>query len=109
EPQTSKVWVRWTPKIQTSGKYEISAFVPARHATTLNARYKINNVKGSTTEIVVNLEQMKYSNTWVVLGVYDLDRATVGAGTVFLNDLTGETGKEIAFDALRWRQVVTTT
>jgi murein DD-endopeptidase MepM/ murein hydrolase activator NlpD len=109
EPQTSKVWTRWTPKIQTSGKYEIAAFVPARHATTLNARYKINGVKGSNTELVVNLEQSKYSNTWVVLGVYDLDRATVGAGTVFLNDLTGETGKEIAFDALRWKQIITTT
>src|SRR5690606_5903849 len=28
------------------------------------------------------------------------------AGVVFLNDLTGEDNKEIAFDALRWRQVV---
>jgi murein DD-endopeptidase MepM/ murein hydrolase activator NlpD len=28
---------------------------------------------------------------------------------VFLNDLTGESGAEIAFDAIRWRQIVTTT
>jgi murein DD-endopeptidase MepM/ murein hydrolase activator NlpD len=106
EPQTSKVWARWTPQITVSGKYEISVFVAARHATTENARYKINGVKGTTTELVVNVPQARYSNQWVVLGVYDLDKATTGAGTVFLNDLTGETGKEIGFDAIRWRQVI---
>jgi murein DD-endopeptidase MepM/ murein hydrolase activator NlpD len=106
EPQTSKVWARWTPQISVSGKYEIAVFVAARHATTENARYKINGVKGTTTELVVNVPQARYSNQWVVLGVYNLDKATTGAGTVFLNDLTGETGKEIAFDAIRWRQVI---
>jgi murein DD-endopeptidase MepM/ murein hydrolase activator NlpD len=106
EPQTSKVWARWTPQITVSGKYEIAVFVAARHATTENARYKVNGVKGSNSELVVNVPQARYSNYWVVLGVYDLDKATTGAGTVFLNDLTGETGKEIAFDAIRWRQVI---
>jgi murein DD-endopeptidase MepM/ murein hydrolase activator NlpD len=106
EPQTSKVWARWTPQIRTAGKYEIAVFVSGRHGTTNNARYKINNVKGSNSEIVVSVDQLRYSNQWVVLGVYDLDPATIGAGTVFLNDLTGETGREIGFDALRWRQIV---
>lgn len=106
EPQTSKVWARWTPQIRQSGKYEIAAFVPARHATTRNARFKINNVKGASGEIVVNLDQSRHSNQWVSLGVFELDRAAAGAGTVFLNDLTGETGLEITFDALRWQQVM---
>jgi murein DD-endopeptidase MepM/ murein hydrolase activator NlpD len=109
EPQTSKVWARWTPAIPESGKYEVAVFVSARHATTENARYKINGVKGSNAEIVVNVSQARYGNQWVVLGVYDLDKTTTGAGTVFLNDLTGETGKEIGFDAIRWRQVVAPT
>ncbi len=106
EPQTSKVWARWTPFIQQSGKYEVATFVPARHGTTRNARFKINGVKGASSEIVVNVDQSRYSNQWVVLGVYDLEKGTAGAGTVFLNDLTGESNLEIAFDALRWTQII---
>lgn len=109
EPQTSKVWARWSPGITISGRYEIAAFVPARHSTTTNARFKIANIKGSTGEILVNIDQSRQGNQWVTLGVFELDRATNGAGTVLLNDLTGETGKEIAFDALRWRQITTPT
>ncbi|MCA0452978.1 MAG: peptidoglycan DD-metalloendopeptidase family protein [Chloroflexi bacterium] len=108
EPQTSKVWGRWTPRITVSGKYEIAAFIPGRHSSTQNARFKINSVKGATGEIIVNLNQSRYSNEWVTLGVYELDKNTANAGTVFLNDLTGETGKEIVFDAIRFRQLVTT-
>ncbi len=108
EPQTSKVWGRWTPQITVSGKYEIAVFIPGRHSNTQNARFKINNIKGVTGEIIVNLDQSRYSNEWVTLGVYDLEKTTVGAGTVFLNDLTGETGKEIVFDALRYRQLLST-
>jgi murein DD-endopeptidase MepM/ murein hydrolase activator NlpD len=107
EQQTSKVWARWSPQIPESGKYEVAVFVAARHATTRNARYKINNVKGSNGEILVSVDQYRASDEWVTLGVFDLDRATSGAGTVFLNDVTGEAGLEIAFDALRWRQVLT--
>lgn len=107
EAQTSKVWGRWTPQILVSGKYEIAAFVPGRHSTSQNARYKINSIKGSTSEAIVNLNQSRYSNEWVTLGIYDLDKATIGAGTVFLNDLTGETDREIVFDALRYRQLLT--
>jgi murein DD-endopeptidase MepM/ murein hydrolase activator NlpD len=107
EPQTSKVWARWSPQIGVTGKYEVAAFVPARHATTRNARFKINNVKGSNSEIVVNIDQSRSRDEWVTLGVFELDKTTANAGTVFLNDLTGETGLEIAFDAIRWRQIIT--
>lgn len=106
EAATSQVWTRWTPQLKQSGKYEISVFVPARHATTHNARYKINNVKGVAGELIVSVDQYRYSNQWVALGVYELDKNTPNAGTVFLNDLTGETYLEIAFDALRWQQVI---
>ncbi|HEX2908574.1 MAG TPA: peptidoglycan DD-metalloendopeptidase family protein, partial [Phototrophicaceae bacterium] len=78
------------------------------HGTTRNARFKINNIKGASGEVVVSIDQSRYYNQWISLGIFDLDKATPGAGTVFLNDLTGETGLEIAFDALRWRQIVST-
>ncbi len=107
EARSSKVWVGWSPALQVSGKYEIATFVPARHATTTNARFKINGVQGAASEVMVPIDQSRYSNQWITLGIYDLDKNSNGAGTVFLNDLTGETGKEIAFDAMRWRRVTT--
>jgi murein DD-endopeptidase MepM/ murein hydrolase activator NlpD len=106
ETQTSKATAKWSPTLPNSGKYEVSAFIPARHATSTNARYKIHGVRGSNTEVLVTLNQSLHSNTWVTLGVFDIDKSAVNAGVVFLNDLTGETNKEIAFDAMRWRVVL---
>ena len=106
ETRTSKMVGRWTPEITTSDKYEIAVFVPARHATTKNARFKLHGVKGTGTELLITVDQSQYRNQWVTLGVFDLDKTTANAGTIFLNDLTGEIGKEIAFDAIRWRRVI---
>lgn len=104
--QRSAVWAQWSPVLPKSGRYEVSAFVPGRHATTQRARYKIHGVKGSTGEVIVELDQSRYSNQWVPLGIFEFDRGTVNAGAVFLNDLTYENNLEIAFDALRWREVL---
>ena len=104
--QRSAVWAQWSPALPKSGRYEVSAFVPGRHATTLRARYKIHGVKGSTGEVVVELDQSRYFNQWVPLGIFEFDRGTVNAGAVFLNDLTYENNLEIAFDAMRWREVL---
>lgn len=109
EKQTSKVWVRWGITLPQSGKYEVSAFIPSRHASTSNARYKVQGVKGSNTEVLVNVDQSRYRNAWVTLGVFEFDKSTVNAGVVFLNDVTGEIDREIAFDAMRWRRVVETS
>jgi len=105
EPQTSKVAARWSPVMQNSGKYEITTFVPARHSTTKNARYKIHGVRGTTSEVIVSVDQSKQRNTWVKLGIFDFDKNAINAGVVFLNDLTGESDLEIAFDAVRWRRI----
>jgi murein DD-endopeptidase MepM/ murein hydrolase activator NlpD len=111
EATGSKVWVQWSPKLPASGKYEVAAFVPTRHATTKNARYKIHGVRGATNEVRAQVDQSRYKNQWVTLGVFDIDKSAVNAGAVFLNDLTFETatGLEIAFDAIRWRQVLDDT
>jgi murein DD-endopeptidase MepM/ murein hydrolase activator NlpD len=106
EAQVSKAAVRWSIQLPESAKYEVSTFVPARHATTQNARFKIHGVRGSSTEILVTVDQSVHDNQWVSLGVFDFDKNAMNAGTVFLNDLTGETDKEIAFDAIRWRKVI---
>lgn len=106
ETQMSRAAARWSAPLRESGKYEVSVFIPGRHATTKNARYKVHGVRGSSTEILVTIDQSVHSNHWVSLGVFDFDMNAINAGMVFLNDLTGESGKEIAFDAARWRKVV---
>jgi murein DD-endopeptidase MepM/ murein hydrolase activator NlpD len=106
EPHTSKVWAEWRTDLPESGLYQISVFIPARHATTRQARYKIHAVRGTNTEIIVDINQSIHRNEWVPLGVFDLVKGAPNAGKVFLNDVTGESGREIAFDAVRLREIV---
>lgn len=106
ETRTSKVVARWTPTLTSSARYEIAVFVPQRHSATQNARYKLHGVRGTTSETLIAVDQSRYRNQWVTLGVFELDRGLANAGSLFLNDLTGESGKEIAFDAFRIRRVV---
>lgn len=103
---SSQVWARWDPQLVASGWYEVSVFTPARHATTDRARFKLHGAIGSSAELEIPIRQSRYYNLWVSLGVFQFDANDARAGVVFLNDLTGEDGKEIAFDAVRWRQVV---
>jgi len=106
ETQTAKVWAEWKANLTESGVYQISVFVPARHATARQARYKIHGVRGTTSEVIVDINQAVHRNEWVPLGLFDLVKETPKAGKVFLNDVTGETGKEIAFDAIRIRRLI---
>ncbi|MBK9749708.1 MAG: peptidoglycan DD-metalloendopeptidase family protein [Chloroflexi bacterium] len=82
---------------------------PTRHATTLNARFKLHGVRGTSAETIIPVDQSRFRDQWVTLGVFDIDKNLANAGSIFLNDLTGESGKEIAFDAIRWRRVLTAT
>ncbi len=103
---TSAVWARWDPQLSESGWYEVSAFVPGKHATTNNARFKLHNVQNRPGETEIAISQDRYFDLWIPLGVFNFNASDSTAGVVFLNDLTGETGREIAFDAIRWRQVM---
>ena len=109
ETYTSKVWAEWKTDLEESGNYQISVFVPSRHATTRKARYKIHGIRGTTTEVIVDINQSNHRNEWVPLGVFDLVKGAPNAGKVFLNDVTTESDKEIAFDAVRLRQIITLT
>lgn len=108
EVRTSKVWAEWRDDLPKSGLYEISVFVPSRHATTRRARYKVHGIVGTDTEVVIDINQHINRNAWLPLGIFDLDRNMPNAGRVFLNDVTGEQGKSIAFDAVRFRRIVST-
>jgi murein DD-endopeptidase MepM/ murein hydrolase activator NlpD len=106
EVRQSKVWAQWSPRLAVSGRYEVATFVPSRHATTRNARYKIHGVKGQGGEVTIAVDQSRYKNQWVTLGIFEFDISTPNAGTVFLNDLTQESDATIAFDSIRWRQII---
>lgn len=107
--RSSTVWAEWKTDLPASGMYQIAVFVPSTHATTRRARYKIHGIRGTTTEVVVDINQSKYHDEWVPLGIFDLVKGAPNAGKVFLNDVTGESDKEIAFDAVRLRQVLAVT
>jgi murein DD-endopeptidase MepM/ murein hydrolase activator NlpD len=109
QARRSQVWARWDPQLSASGWYEVSAFVPSVHATTLNGRFKIHGVQGRAGELLSVVPQQRLNNVWAPLGVFYFDANNRTAGVVFLNDLTGENGLDIAFDALRWRQVLNVT
>ncbi len=100
-----RIWALWRPNIPQRGTYEVSVFVPGRHATTRQAHYHIHGVAGTGQEIIVKLDQSRYSDQWVPLVVYEFDNLPEGA-QVNLTDLTYEGDREIAFTAMRWRQVV---
>ncbi len=105
--RSSRVWAEWKTELPESGMYQIAVFIPSQNATTERARYKIHGIRGTTTEVVVDLRQSKYNDEWVPLGIFDLVKGAPNAGKVFLNDVTGEANKQIAFDAVRFRQVIT--
>ncbi len=101
----SGVWAAWLPQIKKSGQYELLAWVPGLHATTQKARYFIHGVVGQASAIPVELNQQRFYDAWVSLGLYQLDANHPQSGMVNLNNLTGEYDKEIAFAGMRWRPV----
>ncbi|MCA9892615.1 MAG: peptidoglycan DD-metalloendopeptidase family protein [Anaerolineae bacterium] len=107
ETNISKVWVEWKTDLPESGRYEIATFVPTRNATTTKARYKVHGIRGTNTEVVVDINQWQNRNQWVTIGIFDLVKGQLNAGKVFLNDVTGEPDKVIAFDAVRFRRIIT--
>jgi murein DD-endopeptidase MepM/ murein hydrolase activator NlpD len=106
---SSTVWARWDPELAESGWYEISTFVPSNHASTTRARFKVHKARSRPTELEIPIAQDRYFDLWVPLGVFYFDATDPTAGVVFLNDLTGERQKEIAFDSIRWRAVLDQT
>ena len=98
-------WARWQARLPQSGLYEIAVFVPNRYATTRRARYRITGIYGTDADVVVDINQFIKRNSWEALGVFDLDRNKPQAGVVQLDDVTGESGKFIAFDAVRYRRI----
>jgi hypothetical protein len=103
---SSTVWARWDPQLPTGGFWEVSAFVASQHATTTSARFKIHGIVGGVSDYAAPIAEIPIDDLWVSLGIYNFQSGDTTAGVIFLNDLTGENNREIAFDAIRWRQVL---
>ncbi len=101
DENVSNVYVSWHSGITQAGWYRIEAYVPAQHATSGNARYKIHGIKDRPEEYLISAAQSGVNNDWMMLGTFQIDPTHSQPGAVYLDDRTFEQGREIAFDAVR--------
>lgn len=98
DPTRSVHHAIWRPTL-APGPYDVQVYIPACGPLepTRSARYRITHA-GQVREVVI--DQAAAAGTWVSLGVYEFDGG--GAQLVELNNLTGEEGKAVHFDAIAW-------
>jgi len=90
-------YVTWTAKIPVTGNYEVFTYIPTVNASATNARYKVYYNGGMQTVII---NQAPIYGQWVSLGIFPFLQGN--SGYVRLGDGTGEQGKKVAFDAMKW-------
>ena len=90
---------RWIAPISNAGNYEVFAYIPGDHASTTNARYEIHHFGKKDVRA---LNQSRYANEFVSLGIYYFDGSDYESVT--LSDSTGESpdSTQIAFDAIKF-------
>jgi hypothetical protein len=94
-------YVTWTPTISAAGNYEIQAFIPGgTGCTAVNANYKVHH-NGGVTNVVI--DQTQNSGQWVSLGTYSL--AAGQSAYVYLGDSSSVGSQNIAFDAMKFRNI----
>ena len=98
---TVGAWAQWSiPTTIKSGRYEIWAYLPEDHATTMQAEYSIYHADGSNlNQIVAQGEFENRAAEWVSLGTYNLNPGT--SSVMIKNARLGNIG----VDALRLVQV----
>jgi murein DD-endopeptidase MepM/ murein hydrolase activator NlpD len=89
-------WAIWGASIPAAGLYNVYAYWPSNAANTRSARYQIFHATGSTT---VTVDQGVGGNEFVLIGSFSMGRGPVA---VILTDYTGESGKRVYFDAIKW-------
>jgi murein DD-endopeptidase MepM/ murein hydrolase activator NlpD len=56
--------------------------------------------------VLVYVNQNRFSDTWVSLGIYELDANNPASGQVNLTNYSGEEQRRIAFSDVRWRPAI---
>lgn len=91
----------WSPNLPKNGQYKVLVYIPQNYATATNAVYTVTSNGNSSTPVPV--DQSAYSSAWVDIGTYSLHKT--GSPNVVLTGNTGESGKVIAVDAVRFQFV----
>ena len=97
EPEKAENDASWETTLNDNNYYEIMAFIPpCGKAASRQAIYRINN-NGEQREVWV--DQALQSGRWASLGIYNMKP---GFSKVSLNDITGDSGQAVRFDAMMW-------
>jgi hypothetical protein len=97
DPQQSENRARWSPQLPGAGFYEAMAYIPAcGKPATRSARYRV--LHDSTAQEVL-VDQEAVAGSWISLGVYHVNDPAVA---VELSDVTGDDGRVVRFDAVKW-------
>ncbi|MEP6775818.1 MAG: S-layer homology domain-containing protein, partial [Chloroflexota bacterium] len=94
----------WTAQVPVTGYYDLYAFIPYvdnQTPDTLSARYHVFSANG---EQMITISQGAItdvgSGSWANLGKFSFNAG--GNSSVSLSDWTGESGKNVWFDAMMW-------
>ncbi|MEO8284897.1 MAG: S-layer homology domain-containing protein [Chloroflexota bacterium] len=94
----------WTGRLNTTGYYDVYAFVPyVDNSTpdTVSAKYKVYASDGIKTAVVSQKAITDVgTGSWANLGKYYFTGGT--DARIGLDDWAGETGKNVWFDAVMW-------
>jgi hypothetical protein len=97
DPAESNTRATWTPKLSGSGLFEVLAYIPAcGEAPSEAVRYRITH-NGAVTEVATS--QVGAAGGWLSLGVFHMGD---GPASVELTDLTGDEGRAVRFDVVKW-------
>jgi hypothetical protein len=97
DPKQSENHARWSPRLPGDGFYEAMAYIPdCGRPATQSARYRVLH-DGAAREVVV--DQHAAAGTWISLGLYHVKEPGVA---IELSDVTGDDGRVVRFDAIKW-------
>ncbi len=94
----------WTPNLPKDGRYKVLVYVPqtgAGYSSVTNASYTVSSNSNNYTSVTIN--QSTHNSAWVDIGTYSLYKT--GNSKVVLEGNTGESGKVVAADAVRFQYV----
>jgi murein DD-endopeptidase MepM/ murein hydrolase activator NlpD len=109
----------WHPTISKAGNYEVGVYIDQTYASSSWVPYTVKSVNPSNTKAAVShtvyVDESHVGNfqgpfgttntgpQWISIGTYHFNAGT--SGSVVMSNATGETGQEIAGDAVEFAPV----
>lgn len=105
KPANKAGTVVWTPNLPRDGQYRVSVYIPdsSTYATSTRTSYCVvqNGICGSP--VTINQASTSARGKWTSLGTYSLYRSALPQVT--LNGNTGESGKTVAVDVVKFEYI----